>query len=94
MDVIYERTAKKVVVIGGGFAGVYLIQQLAKDQRFQITLVDRNNYNFFPPLIYQVSAGFLEPSNISYPFRKLYHHKRMSLFVWANSCAYYRSSIR
>lgn len=67
---------KKVVVIGGGFAGVHLIQQLAKDQRFEITLVDRNNYNFFPPLIYQVSAGFLEPSNISYPFRKLYHHKK------------------
>jgi NADH:ubiquinone reductase (H+-translocating) len=67
---------KKVVVIGGGFAGVHLIQQLAKDNRFFITLVDRNNYNFFPPLIYQVSAGFLEPSNISYPFRKLYHHKK------------------
>lgn len=71
---------KKVVVIGGGFAGVHLIQQLSKDQRFQITLVDRNNYNFFPPLIYQVSAGFLEPSNISYPFRKLYHHKKNITF--------------
>jgi len=71
---------KKVVVIGGGFAGVHLIQQLAKDQRFHITLVDRNNYNFFPPLIYQVSAGFLEPSNISYPFRKLYHHKKNITF--------------
>lgn len=71
---------KKVVVIGGGFAGVHLIQQLLKDQRFHITLVDRNNYNFFPPLIYQVSAGFLEPSNISYPFRKLYHHKKNITF--------------
>jgi NADH dehydrogenase len=71
---------KKVVVIGGGFAGVYLIQQLSKDQRFHITLVDRNNYNFFPPLIYQVSAGFLEPSNISYPFRKLYHNKKNVTF--------------
>jgi NADH dehydrogenase len=67
---------KKVVVVGGGFAGVNLIKHLSKDERFSITLVDRNNYNFFPPLIYQVSAGFLEPSNISYPFRKLYHHKK------------------
>ena len=67
---------KKVVVVGGGFAGVNLIKYLLKDGRFDITLVDRNNYNFFPPLIYQVSAGFLEPSNISYPFRKLYHHKK------------------
>ena len=39
---------------------------------FQITLVDKNNYNFFPPLIYQVATGFLENSNISYPFRKLF----------------------
>ena len=70
----------KVVVIGGGFAGVNLIKRLAKDQRFHITLVDKNNYNFFPPLIYQVSAGFLEPSNISYPFRKLYHHKKNITF--------------
>lgn len=71
---------KKVVVIGGGFAGVNLIKSLGKDQRFHITLVDKNNYNFFPPLIYQVSAGFLEPSNISYPFRKLYHHKKNITF--------------
>ncbi|MDF2192847.1 NAD(P)/FAD-dependent oxidoreductase [Paraflavitalea sp. CAU 1676] len=75
-----DSQQKKVVVIGGGFAGVHLIQQLAKDERFHITLVDRNNYNFFPPLIYQVSAGFLEPSNISYPFRKLYHHKKNITF--------------
>ena len=39
---------------------------------FHITLVDKNNYNFFPPLIYQVATGFLENSNISYPFRKLF----------------------
>jgi NADH dehydrogenase len=36
-----------VVVIGGGFGGVNLIKELAKDKNFEITLVDRNNYNFF-----------------------------------------------
>jgi len=60
-----------VVIIGGGFGGVNLIKELAKDKNFEITLVDRNNYNFFPPLLYQVSTGFLEAANISYPFRKL-----------------------
>ncbi|CAG5016644.1 NADH dehydrogenase-like protein [Dyadobacter sp. CECT 9275] len=65
----------KVVIIGGGFAGVNLSLALAKDRRFEITLVDKNNYNFFPPLIYQVATGFLEPSSISYPFRKLYRGK-------------------
>lgn len=62
---------KHVVIIGGGFGGVNVIQELAKNKNFEITLIDRNNYNFFPPLLYQVSTGFLEASNISYPFRKL-----------------------
>lgn len=66
---------KKVVVIGGGFAGIELIKKLAKDKRFQITLVDRNNYHFFPPLLYQVSTAFIEPSNISYPFRRMFQKK-------------------
>ena len=39
---------------------------------FHVILVDRNNYSFFPPLLYQVATGFLQVSNISYPFRKLF----------------------
>jgi NADH dehydrogenase len=56
---------KKVVIIGGGFAGINLAQKLSRDRRFHITLVDKNNYNFFPPLLYQVATGFLEASNVS-----------------------------
>ncbi|MEO6287777.1 MAG: NAD(P)/FAD-dependent oxidoreductase [Dyadobacter sp.] len=67
--------SKKVVIIGGGFAGINLAQKLSGDKRFQITLVDKNNYNFFPPLLYQVATGFLEASNISYPFRKFFQDK-------------------
>ncbi|KAA0993701.1 NAD(P)/FAD-dependent oxidoreductase [Dyadobacter aurulentus] len=67
--------AKKVVIIGGGFAGINLAQKLSKDKDFEITLVDKNNYNFFPPLLYQVATGFLEASNISYPFRKFFQGK-------------------
>ncbi len=63
--------SKHIVIIGGGFAGLNLIMKLGKRKEFEITLVDKNNYNFFPPLLYQVATGFLEPSNISYPFRKL-----------------------
>jgi len=62
---------KHVIVIGGGFAGINLVNRLAKDKKIRITLVDRNNYCFFPPMLYQVATAFLEPSNISYPFRKL-----------------------
>ncbi len=65
------KNPKKIVVIGGGFAGIEFVKQLSNSPAYQITLVDCNNYNFFPPLIYQVSTGFMEPSAISYPFRKI-----------------------
>ena len=65
----------KIVIIGGGFAGINLAETLAGNKNFSITLVDKNNYNFFPPLIYQVATAYLEPSSISYPFRKLFRRK-------------------
>ena len=54
---------KKIVIIGGGFAGVNLAKKLTKSDHFEIILVDKNNYNFFPPLIYQVATGYLETSS-------------------------------
>jgi len=71
-----QQTSKRVVVVGGGFAGINLIKRLCKDSRFQVTLVDRNNYHFFPPLLYQVATAFIEPSNISYPFRRMFQKKQ------------------
>jgi len=65
----------KIVIIGGGFAGLNLANSLAKNKSFDVTLVDKNNYNFFPPLIYQVATAYLEPSAISYPFRKYFRGK-------------------
>src|SRR5688500_3286738 len=70
-----EKSKIRVVVVGGGFAGINLIKKLSKDQRFHITLVDINNYHFFPPLLYQVATAFIEPSNISYPFRRMFQEK-------------------
>lgn len=60
----------RIVVIGGGFAGLNFINQLSASE-FDVTLVDKNNFNSFTPLLYQVATGFLEPSNISYPLRKI-----------------------
>ena len=71
-----EQNIKKVVVVGGGFAGINFIKKLSNDERFQITLVDTNNYNFFPPLLYQVATAFIEPSNISYPFRRMFQKRK------------------
>ncbi|MCL8007380.1 NAD(P)/FAD-dependent oxidoreductase [Gelidibacter japonicus] len=63
---------KHIVIIGGGFAGVNLAKHLGNERGLRVTLVDRNNYNFFPPLLYQVSTGMLDISSISIPFRTLF----------------------
>lgn len=68
-----DQNKKRIIVVGGGFAGIHLIKKLAKQKQFQITLVDKNNYHFFPPLLYQVATAFIELSNISYPFRRMFH---------------------
>lgn len=70
-----EEKVKRIVVIGGGFAGINFVKKLANDNRFQVTLVDRHNYHSFSPLLYQVGMAFIEPSNISYPFRRLFQEK-------------------
>nr|WP_315141754.1 NAD(P)/FAD-dependent oxidoreductase [uncultured Flavobacterium sp.] len=66
----------EIVIIGGGFAGLNLAKELLNEKGIHVTLVDKNNYNFFPPLIYQVATAFLEPSSISYPFRKFFAGKK------------------
>ena len=67
------NSKKRIVVVGGGFAGINFIKSLGDDSNYHVTLVDINNYNFFPPLIYQVATAFIEPSNISYPFRRMFY---------------------
>ncbi|SDG47279.1 NAD(P)/FAD-dependent oxidoreductase [Epilithonimonas hungarica] len=62
---------QNIIIVGGGFAGVELAERLLNaDLESHIILVDKNNYNFFPPLLYQVATGYLDVSNITYPFRK------------------------
>lgn len=64
--------AKKIIIIGGGFAGLSIVKKMVHNKHFEVTLVDANNYHYFTPLLYQVSTAFVEPSNISYPFRRLF----------------------
>lgn len=67
---IARNGKKRVVIIGGGFAGLRLVHGLRKSN-FQVVLIDQNNYNQFQPLIYQVATAGLNPSSIAFPFRKL-----------------------
>ena len=74
---------KHIVIVGGGFAGLELVKVLNCSGKYKITLVDMNNYNFFPPLLYQLAAGFMEPSSISYPFRRLFRKYKNARFRMA-----------
>ncbi len=62
---------KKIILIGGGFAGLQLAKQLSNTD-FDIVLIDKQNHHQFQPLYYQVASARLEPSNISFPFRKIF----------------------
>jgi NADH dehydrogenase len=66
-----EEGKPRVVIVGGGFAGVTLAQKLSTED-FQVVLIDKNNYHQFQPLFYQVAMAGLEPSSIIFPFRKIF----------------------
>ena len=68
---IPQSDKKRIVIIGGGFAGLKLAISLKK-ANFQVVLLDKNNYHQFQPLFYQVASAGLEPSAISFPFRKVF----------------------
>ena len=78
---IDETAEKRVVIVGGGFAGLKLALKLHK-KNFQIVLLDKNNYHLFQPLLYQVAMSGIEPSAISFPLRKVFQktgiHFRMA----------------
>ena len=65
---------KKIIVIGGGFAGIQLARRLDKNL-FEVLLIDKINHHQFQPLFYQVATSQIEPSNISFPFRHIFKNK-------------------
>jgi NADH:ubiquinone reductase (H+-translocating) len=72
---IPETEKKRIVIIGAGFAGLTLAKKLV-GKGFQIVVFDKNNYHQFQPLLYQVAMSGLEPSSISFPFRKIFQNKK------------------
>lgn len=60
---------ERILIIGGGFAGLNLAKHLDRE-RFEVMVLDRNNYHSFPPLFYQIASSGLDTSNISFPFRR------------------------
>lgn len=79
---IAKDSKKRVVIVGGGFGGLKLANKLKKSG-FQVVLIDKNNYHQFPPLIYQVASAGMEPTSISFPFRKIFQHRKDFYFRMA-----------
>lgn len=76
---IPEHKYPRIVVVGGGFGGLEVARKLARDN-FQVVLIDRNNFNKFQPLMYQVATAGLNPGDIAFPFRKLFRRFRNVYF--------------
>ncbi|MEM6319122.1 MAG: NAD(P)/FAD-dependent oxidoreductase [Bacteroidota bacterium] len=72
---IPETSQKRVVIVGGGFAGINLAKSLAKSD-YQVVLADKNNFHQFQPLFYQVAMAGLEPSSIAFPLRKIFQRNK------------------
>ena len=60
----------RIVIVGGGFAGIALAKQL-RNKNVQVVMIDKHNYHTFQPLLYQVATGGLEAGSIAYPIRKV-----------------------
>ena len=69
---ILQTSFPRVVIIGGGFAGLAAAKGLEK-QELQVVLIDKHNYHTFQPLLYQVATGGLEPDSIAFPLRKRFN---------------------
>ncbi|MUP47193.1 NAD(P)/FAD-dependent oxidoreductase [Gramella sp. BOM4] len=76
---IPETNLPRVVIVGGGFAGMALARKILKEE-MQMVLLDRHNYHTFQPLLYQVSTSGLEPDSIAYPLRKITRNSERCFF--------------
>src|SRR5687768_9914580 len=65
----------RVVIVGGGFGGLYAAKALA-DAPVDVVLIDRRNFHLFQPLLYQVATGSLSPANIAAPLRSVLRRQR------------------
>ena len=75
MNHLAIKKGDKIVIVGGGFAGLQLAKTLRKSD-LKVILVDKQNHHQFQPLFYQVASGRLEPSSISFPFRKVFQNSK------------------
>ena len=71
-----NQSPHHVVVVGGGFGGLYAAKALSRDKNVFVTLIDKRNFHLFQPLLYQVATGTLSPADISSPLRSVLNHSK------------------
>jgi NADH:ubiquinone reductase (H+-translocating) len=77
-----SELSKHVVIVGAGFAGLHCAMQLAEEPDIQITLLDRNNFQQFQPLLYQVATASLSPNDAAFNLRGvLGHHSNVEIVM-------------
>src|SRR5258707_813869 len=69
-------TRHRVLIVGGGFGGLYAAKALGRDERVEVTLIDRRNHYLFTPLLYQVATGAVSPGDIAQPLRSILRRQR------------------
>jgi NADH dehydrogenase len=74
---------RRVVIVGAGFAGLTAAKALAKEDAFEVTVVDRHNYHLFQPLLYQVATAGLSPADIASPIRSILRRQANARVVLA-----------
>ena len=82
-EILTAPAARRIVVIGAGFGGLWAVRRFVS-HGIGVTLIDRNNYHTFFPLLYQVAAAELGPSEIAYPIRSLFRRHPLVDFRRAN----------
>src|SRR5262244_1079918 len=76
----------RVVIVGGGFGGLYAAKSLQRAP-VAVTVIDRKNHHLFQPLLYQVAAAALNPSDIAHPIRRVLRHQKNVTVMLAEATA-------
>lgn len=77
---IPDTDKKRLVVIGGGFAGINLVKSLKRNDDLQIVMLDKHNYHTFQPLLYQVATSGIEPDSMAEPLRAIFSKQKNFYF--------------
>src|SRR5215469_9953048 len=84
LNPIMGRRMHQVVILGGGFGGLYAAKALRRAP-VDLTVIDRRNFHLFQPLLYQVATGSLSPGQIASPLRAILHKQRNTRVLLGNA---------